>query len=187
VAESPVFESPIVKEYPLRGDGALVLCDESSTTKLVVRAAAGTTAARQLGVLFGSSRADGDVLVCGQRPGEWLIIGPAVEVAAVVDHLDRSGHVSVIDHTHARALFRLTGRDAPVVLAKVCSLDLDDAITPDGAVGSASVADVNCDIARQDRTGDLSYIMSCDRSFAQYLFDAILDAGHEFGIGARTG
>jgi len=62
-------------------------------------------------------------------------------------------------------------------------LDWDDAITPDGAVVSASVAKAGCDIVRFDGDSDHpSYLLACDRSFGQYLFDAILDAGDEFGI-----
>ena len=94
--------------------------------------------------------------------------------------------MSVIDHTHSRALFRLTGADAASLLEKVCSLDWSDAMTPDGAVVSASIAKVTCDLTRQDHDGEPSYLIACDRSFAQYLFDALLDAGTEFGIGVKA-
>ena len=40
------------------------------------------------------------------------------------------------------------------MLEKVCSLDWSDPMTPDGAVASASVAKVTCDIARNDVDGD---------------------------------
>ncbi len=148
-----------------------------------MRAAADTAAAAVLGVGFGASRGAGEMLVLGQRPGEWMLLGPAETNAAYVAELDTSGHVSVIDHTHSRALFRLTGADAASLLEKVCSLDWSDAMTPDGAVVSASVAKVACDLTRQDQHDTPSYLIACDRSFGQYLFDALLDAGDEFGIG----
>ena len=50
--------------------------------------------------------------------------------------------------------------------------------------GRASVAKVTCDIVRNDVNGIRSYLISCDRSYGQYLFDAILDARHEFGADA---
>ena len=36
---------------------------------------------------------------------------------------------------------------------------------------------------RADVDGMPSYLLVSDRSFGQYLFDALLDAGDEFGIG----
>ena len=120
----------------------------------------------------------------GHRPttGEWILLGPAAANRALIDDLDRSGPVSVIDHTHSRALFRLTGAASASALEKLCNLDWSDHMTPDGAAVSASVAEVTCDIVRNDLAGARSYLVACDRSFGQYLFDAILDAGQEFGI-----
>ena len=184
--ERPPFELPVTARYASVTDASLTLADVSATTKRIVRAATDTAAAAALGVTFGTSRIEGDVVVAGQRPEEWIVLGPAPAVDAVVDDLDRSGFVSVIDHTHARALFRLTGDDASAVLAKLCALDLTDDMTPDGAVVSGRVAAVICDLFRADLDGCPSYLIACDRSFGQYLFDAILDAGAEFGIGVAS-
>ena len=164
---------------------ALTLHDVSATTKIIVRAGPETAAHDQMDASFGTSRTEEGVLVVGQRPDEWIILGPAAASRALVDRLDRSGHVSVIDHTHSRALFRLTGAEAASVLEKLCSLDCNDHMTPDGAAVSAPVAKVTCDIVRNDVDGTLSYLISCDRSYGQYLFDAILDARHEFGINPK--
>jgi len=111
------------------------------------------------------------------------VLGSPGSANLVVDGLDRSGHVSIVDHTHSRALFRLTGPASSDALEKVCGLDWSDLMTPDGAVVSASVAKVSCDLVRNDADGIPSYLIACDRSFGQYLFDAILDSGTEFGIG----
>lgn len=173
------------------GSQELTLSDRSFMTKLLVRAGQDTVAARQLAVSFGASRHSEEILICGQRPDEWLLLGAAAPVARFADSLTTTGHVSLIDHTHSRALFRLTGTSAPSVLAKLCSLDWDDDMTPDGAVVSAPVAKTDCDIIRSDVSaggatdgaGDRrSYLVACDRSFGQYLFDVILDAGREFRL-----
>lgn len=183
MSDTPAFESPIVASYPPAGDASLQLVDVSSTTKTIVRADADTNAAQQAGVAFGSSRHEGDVLVCGQRPSEWMVLGTAEANEAFIASLDQTGHVSVIDHTHSRALFRLTGAASTSALEKVCGIDWSDQMTPDGAVLSASVAKVTCDITRDDQGGERSYLLACDRSFGQYVFDALIDAGEEFGIG----
>ncbi len=177
----PAFESPVVADYT-DADGDLTLTDMSSVTKLLVRAGDDTAAAHDLAVAFGRTRPAGDALICGQRPSEWMVLGPAGAAEAVVDSLDRTGHVSVVDHTHARALFRLTGETSTRVLEKICSLDWADEMTPDGAVVSASVAKVVCDIVRHDGGRARSYLIACDRSFGQYLFDAIVDAGTEHAL-----
>ena len=183
---TPRFESPIVSTYPDGDRAALTLSDQSAMAKTIVRADPDSAAATGLAVGFSASRRHGDALVLGQRPGEWMVLGTAEANAAVLASIDSSGHVSVVDHTHSRALFRLTGATATSVLEKVCSLDWSEAITPDGAVVSGSVAKVTCDIARDDVDQGPSYLIACDRSFGQYLFDALLDAGHELDIGVAV-
>jgi glycine cleavage system aminomethyltransferase T len=37
-------------------------------------------------------------------------------------------------------------------------------------------------VVRDDRDGEISYLLHCERSSGQYLFDALIDAGDEFGI-----
>ncbi len=191
MAELPAFESPVSTDFvsyagipmePAGPDAPLTLHDVSSTTKLIVRAGPETDARHQLSTPFATSRTEDDVLIVGQRPDEWTLLGQATAVGGLTDSLDRTGHVSVIDGTHSRAMFRLTGADAASVLEKLCSLDWNDHMTPDGAAVSGSVARVTCDIVRNDLDGTRSYLISCDRSYGQYLFEVILDAGQEFGI-----
>ncbi len=182
MADLPAFESPIVKDYDQTATD-LSLCDESDAARIILRADPDSPAARQLGVPFGAGRHDGEVLVCGLRPDEWLLLGASGALQSFAGAIDRTGHVSIIDHTHCTALFRLTGNSATATLEKVCSLDWNDSMTPNGACVSASVAKVTCDIVRNDLSGTPSYLIACDRSFGQYLFDAFLDAGNEFGIG----
>jgi len=178
-----LFRGPITKTYPAASpSAALTITDYSTMTKLSVRADPSTTAAGQLGVSFGASRMNGPVRIVGIRPDEWFVLGAHNEAHAAVNGLDTSGHVSVVDLTHSRCLFRVTGADAPKMMEKVCGIDWSDAMTPEGAATSASVALVSCDLIRGDEAGTRSYMIACDRSFGQYLFDALIDAGDEFGI-----
>ncbi len=193
MADVSKFESPVVTSYPPSSGGDPTLADVSATTKWLVRADADGPTADQLGAAFGRSQvAAGGALVLGSRPGEWIVLGASVQVSMAVagleqpEGLDSSDFVSALDWTHGRALFRVTGHGAARMLEKVCSLDWSDPMTPDGAVVSASVAKVTCDIARNDADGAPSYLIFCDRSFGQYLFDALIDAGDEFGISVVT-
>ncbi|WP_419933035.1 hypothetical protein [Candidatus Poriferisodalis sp.] len=191
MAEAGAFESPVVRNYPTSEGGNLTLTDASATTKWLVRADAEGPTADRLGARFGSSQmAPGGALVLGSRPGEWIIVGTPGEVAAAVAELDGLGEqefMTALDWTHSRAMFRVTGADAARMLEKVCGIDWGDHMTPDGAVLSASVALTTCDLARNDVNGTPSYLVFCDRSFGQYLFDALIDAGDEFGLAVLAG
>ena len=190
VARSPIAPAPPVRvmdgwEVSGRRSSALVrLADCTPMAKLLVRASRGSSTAAVLDVPFGRARRSGGALVVGSGPSEWLLIGPPGSTPTVdgLYEAARGDHVSLVDLTHGRALVRLTGTDAPRLLSKVCAIDLSDAVTPDGAAFRSSVAKVATDVVRDDVGGDRSYLLHCERSSGQYLFDALLDAGREFGI-----
>jgi heterotetrameric sarcosine oxidase gamma subunit len=193
---APVARSPIRPAGPVRvSDGwevsgrgstaALRLADRSPLSKVLVRAAAGGAVQAGLGVGFGRAlrRADG-VLVIGSGPGEWLLLGAPNRAAELAGSVPADGErlVSTVDVTHGRALVRLTGDQAPAMLAKVCAIDLRDAATPDGRAFRSSVVKVVTDVVRDDADGVRSYLLHCERSSGQYFFDALLDAGAEFDL-----
>jgi len=179
-----------------RSPAPLVLADFSPMTKVAVRAAPSGPAAERVGVPFGAasrqSWAVGDrqlsVLVVGSGPGEWLVLAPPGMQEQVVGRLaaevttSPGELVTVVDLTHGRALIRLTGVRSPDVLAKESAVHLGDEVCPDGTALRTSVAGLATDLIRADRGGVASYLMHCERSSGQYLFDSLLDAGAEFGI-----
>lgn len=191
VARSPIRADPPVtlragwEVSTLRSGAALRLSDHSPLAKVIVRAPLGGRVAARMGVPFGSVTRDGQgTLVIGSGPGEWCLIGDigtAAEVAARVDR-DDDGLVSVLDVTHGRALLRLSGVGAAGVLGKVCAVDLGERVTPNGSAFRSSVAKLTTDVVRDDVGGTPSYLLHCERSSGQYLFDALLDAGAEFDI-----
>jgi heterotetrameric sarcosine oxidase gamma subunit len=173
----------------------LVLSDESPLAKVLVKGPVTGSLGSALGTSFGrATRAviGGEtVLVVGSGPGEWLVVGPTGTAAATVAEIeqtvgDRPELVSVIDLTHGRALLRLTGQRAASVLGKVCAVDLEDAVVPDGAALRSSVATVVTDLVRDDRDGTPSFLLHCERSTGQFLAEALLDAGAEYGIETTT-
>lgn len=169
----------------MRSHGTLRLGDRTPLAKVLVRAAADGGVADQLGVPFGRARRDSqDTLVVGSGPGEWLLVaapGSAPELAGRLQP-DAGAFVSVLDLTHGRALMRLTGMAAAQTLSKVCAIDLSDRVTPDGTAFRSSMAKLATDVVRDDLDGVPSYLLHCERSSGQYLYDMLLDAGREFGI-----
>ncbi|MBV8933482.1 MAG: hypothetical protein JO285_13135, partial [Kutzneria sp.] len=187
----PVARSPIrTAAHAVGGspNAALTLADHSALAKVVVRAPHAKAMAASLGVPFGrAARAADGTLVIGAGPGEWLVLGPADSGDGLLKQLRRQaeevgGFVSVVDLTHGRAMLRLTGDRAADVLASVCAIDLDSDFTPNGAALRTSVATLVTDLVRDDQQGVPSYLLHCERSSGQSLWDAVLDAGAEHGI-----
>jgi heterotetrameric sarcosine oxidase gamma subunit len=189
IARSPIAAAPPVEvidgwEVSVRRSSApLRLSDCTPMTKVLLRAPAESSTAQVLDVPFGRARRLDDILVVGSGPTEWLFLGPVgSSPAADLRTGSSDDHVSTIDITHGRALVRLTGDDAARLLAKVCAIDLSDDVAPDGIAFRSSVAKVATDVIRDDVAGERSYLLHCERSSGQYFFDALLDAGDEFGI-----
>ena len=192
VARSPIAPVPPVTvergwEISARRSGAeLRIMDCTPLAKVLVRASVDGEVARRLAAPFGrAARDEHGTLVVGSGPGEWLLLAPPGAWAAVARRIEEvrgEGLISAFDDTHGRALMRITGARAADMLAKVCGIDLSEEVTPDGAAFRSSVAKLVTDVVRDDRGGKRSYLLHCERSSGQYLFDALIDAGDEFGI-----
>jgi heterotetrameric sarcosine oxidase gamma subunit len=198
VERAPVARSPIALVPPTtiehgwevssrRSAAELKIIDCTPLAKvLVLVASTEGELARALNVSFGRAARDSHgTLVVGSGPGEWLLLAAPGTSAAVTKRIEQvpdEGLVSVFDATHGRALMRITGPRAPDLLAKICAIDFSEAVTPNGAAFRSSVAKLVTDVVRDDCGGEISYLLHCERSSGQYLFDALIDAGDEFGI-----
>ena len=197
VEAAPIARSPIAQAAPTtikhgwevsarRSAADLKIIDCTPLAKVLVLASPDGEVARALGVPFGRAARDPHgTLVVGSGPGEWLLLaepGTSAAVTQRVEEVKDETLVSVFDAMHGRAIMRITGAKAPDLLAKVCAIDLADEVTPNGAAFRSSVAKLITDVVRDDSGGSRSYLLHCERSSGQYLFDALIDAGHEFGI-----
>ncbi len=194
---APVARSPIAPVPPTtvehgwevsarRSAAELKITDCTPLAKILVLASTDGELARALGVPFGrAARGASGTLVVGSGPGEWLLLAPpgtAPEVMGCMEEVAEEGLASVLDATHGRALLRISGALTVALLSKVCAIDFAEEVTPNGAAIRSSVAKLVTDIVRDDRGGSRSYLLHCERSSGQYLFDALMDAGDEFGI-----
>ncbi|HSK92053.1 MAG TPA: sarcosine oxidase subunit gamma family protein [Euzebyales bacterium] len=195
---APLARSPIAPAEPAgvvggwlvsgrRSRAGLRLADHTPLTKIAVRAARAGAVAAHLGVPPGGAARDGGRLIATFAPGEWLVIGPIDQRAALTAQLDEVAQAAdelatVLDVTHGRVLLRLSGAAAAAVLSKVCAIDLHDDATPDGTALRSAVAAVVTDIVREDAGAQRSYLLGCEWSSGQYLHEAVLEAGREFGI-----
>ncbi|MGI8521982.1 MAG: sarcosine oxidase subunit gamma [Nocardioides sp.] len=197
----PVARSPVAVAAPevvLGGwavsgrtsDAALTLVDCTPLSKVGVRGDPSLEpppVGVRLGRAVRETWSDLGVLLVGAGPGEWLVLAPPGRQGEVRKELSAraspsTGLLTVVDLTHGRALFRLTGDRAADVLACETAVDLDDDLRPDGAALRCGLAGLAVDLVRDDRGGPPSYLLHCERSSGQYLFDVLLESGHEFGV-----
>ncbi len=200
MSENAIARSPISPAAPVRvvagwevsgasTDAALTVTDSTPLAKVQVRAPHSGALAKVLGVPFGRAARDAGELLVGSGPGQWLVLAPPGTAAAVARRLGGVAadsapgeFVSVTDLTHGRALVRLTGERVTDLLARLCPADLHDDMAPDGTAFRTSVAGLATDLIRDDQAGSPSYLLHCERSSGQYLFDALVAAGESFGI-----
>jgi len=121
----------------------------------------------------GMSRAYDEHLVWSVCPGEWTVTGirPDQDLA--------------VELTHVRLMFRLNGQFARHLLAKICALDLNEQMFPDGAAGRTVFAGVATELVRADQDGVVSFLILVSRSFGRYIYEVLADAGKEFGLDTR--
>ena len=117
-------------------------------------------------------------------PDQWLITCPHIETANVIGKLDEalgSVHAATTDVSAGRIVVRLTGPNARDVLAKGCPLDLHERVVKPGYVAGSVLAKVTALIHYRDTDAFDLYI---GRSFADYIWAWLENAGLEYGITA---
>jgi heterotetrameric sarcosine oxidase gamma subunit len=198
---SPLARSPISPAAPVvvesgwqvcgrRCTKELTIADHTPLAKVAVRAPVAGAMATALGVPRGRAGRDRDgALVVGSGPGEWLVLAPPGTASQVFSRVAKLAtakasdeFVSIADLTHGRVLIRITGKRTTDVMARVCAMDLSDRTIPNGSAFRSAVARVATDVIRDDRGRGRSYLLHCERSSGQYLFNALANAGAEFGI-----
>jgi sarcosine oxidase subunit gamma len=119
-------------------------------------------------------------------PDEWLVTCPAGDLPDLLAALREAlagVHAAITDVSDGRVAFRLAGPSARDVLAKGCPLDLHLRAFPPGRcaqtlLAKASVLIHLVDDAAQGPVFDVHVA----RSFAQYLWAWLEDAGREYGV-----
>ncbi len=127
------------------------------------------------------SAAKGNMVALWLGPDEWLITGPADSVAltAKLQRAFRGKFVTVTDLSHAMAVIRLAGPNAGDVLSKGCGLDLHPRVFKPGNVAGTLLAHAHVFLHQVDES---AYHLYVRRSYADYLWRWLDDAGREYGV-----
>jgi sarcosine oxidase subunit gamma len=114
-------------------------------------------------------------------PDEWLLAkdGDDAKLAARLDTAFRGHFVTVTEVSDAYAVIRLAGPAATDVLAKGCPLDTHDRVFPPGKVARSLLA--KADVILHRLAPD-TFELYVARSYADYLWRWLEDAGAEYGV-----
>lgn len=111
---------------------------------------------------------------------------PAVETetVALVSRAaqDAGDLVTVTDLTHGRSELRLVGPASAELLSRLCGLDFHPSAFPDSAAKQSSVAKTSQLIIRRHMGPLPAFSLVGARSLAAYLWDTIVEAGHDLDI-----
>ena len=124
-----------------------------------------------------------DVSILGLGPDEWLVVTSDRRRARIERMLREAlagRHAAVTDVSHGRAVLVLSGPDAPALLAKGCSLDFHPRVFGPGRCAQSRLA--KCQALIHQTTGAPEFEIHVSRSFAQYAWTWLEDAGQEFGV-----
>lgn len=112
-------------------------------------------------------------------PDEWLLVGGGDDLCDRLAAAFRGHFVTVTEVGDAYCIVRLAGPAAREVLAKGCGLDIHDSVFPPGKVARSLLAKAEVIL---HRTAAEAFDIYVARSYADYLWRWLEDAGREFGI-----
>ena len=90
--------------------------------------------------------------------------------------------IHLTDLTDTYSAFNLAGPQSRAVLEKLTDRNLTNRAFPYMRTRSAKIAEVPCQLLRLGFTGELSYEVHCPSGYALHVWEALMDAGSEFGI-----
>ena len=124
-----------------------------------------------------------DVAMLWLGPDEWLVVTPDRRVERIErvlrDALD-GRPAALTDVSHSRAILVLEGPDARAVLSKGCPLDLHPRVFGPGRCAQSRLA--RCQVLIHQPSAAPAFEIYILRSFAQYAWTWLVDAGQEFGV-----
>jgi sarcosine oxidase subunit gamma len=86
----------------------------------------------------------------------------------------------LVDNSDAYAIVGVRGASARNILAKGCTLDLHERVFHSGCSTRTLLGQVQ--VILHQVTDDPDYEIHIHRSFAEFLWEWLVDAGHEYGL-----
>jgi aminomethyltransferase len=172
-------------EFDLRGPGALALL-EHALTNSAARLADGQAQYTLMCTPDGGTIDDLIVYRLGAERYMLCVNAANIDVDREwLDGLNRDG-AELRDLSGETALIAIQGPKAHAILASITEPSLDSIALDSIArfrIASGTVAGIeNCIVARTGYTGEDGFEVFLDAAHAEHLFEALLDAGRDFGL-----
>ena len=106
-------------------------------------------------------------------PGEWLLLSGDLAQAPEIDG------AMIVDQSHGRTLFRLSGPDAVAILMRGVAVDLAGGALPAGASARMAFGHLSINLSR---VAENAFELVVGRSFAESLYHDVRQAGRAFGM-----
>jgi dimethylglycine dehydrogenase len=123
----------------------------------------------------------------GSNGQEWMILGSGVaeeyHMRWFEKHLPADGSVWIEAQGMRLVGLGLAGPNARKVLSKVTRADLSNEAFPFMAIARMDIGMAPCLVGRVSYTGDLGYEIWMAPEYQRHVFQALMAAGEEFGIG----
>ena len=114
-------------------------------------------------------------------PGIWQVVGDeGVVPAAAAVRATLHGVATVVDLSHARVAFQVSGAAATRALAKYCGLDLHPFKFPSGGACNTRFGHIGMTLTRLDDAPTFELLVF--RGYAEFVFDSLIGAAEEFGL-----
>ncbi len=117
---------------------------------------------------------------------QFYALSPRTEGQPPLDCLRKffAGKASFSDQSDGRVLIRISGASVRAMLAKLSSIDLDDAMFPVGSAAATSIEHTGVNLWRDANDADGSSVFNilAFSSFADSIWHAMLESSIEFGI-----
>ncbi|WP_027966243.1 sarcosine oxidase subunit gamma [Halomonas halocynthiae] len=166
-------EKPFLGHLILRGS-AMVLGEAVSEVLGV------SLPSQPLGLVFDAS---GQRSVQWLSPDEWLVIVPSGEEFELENRLREvlgAAHFAIVNVSGGQTLIELSGDKARELLMKSVTYDVHPSNFPVGKAVSVAFAKASAILRRPSET---RYELVLRRSFADYCYRWLVDAGEDYGLG----
>ena len=179
----------ILAELPHRGQLLLRGDTGNPTFRNAVEKAIKTGLPTTAGTVSGSSKG---THIIWQGPDEWLVVtkpGAEEKTKKALFLAIANQHAAVTDLSESRTVIRITGDNAREVLMKGCSIDLHPRVFGPGHCAETLLAQAHVILHQtvaHKTSGIPTYEIYVYRSFAEYLWTWLEDAGREFGVKVAT-
>ena len=117
---------------------------------------------------------------------EYLVLCNPADLPQLTETLGKAvqGCAHALDRTSGLAGLRLTGPKSGRMLGKLSEFDCSPASFADLSCAQTKCAGIRCTLVRSDLGRLPSYDLYCPREFGEYVWDAVLEAGEEYGAAA---